>query len=50
MMKIDIDKKSVDWIMVHCNWQCKATVMKRYLKIHNPDWDSPAIRLYWLRH
>lgn len=41
--------KSLDWIMVHCNWESKETVMKRYLKAHNPDLDAPLIKLYWLR-
>ena len=42
--------KSVDWIMVHCNWDGREVVMKRYLKATNPDEQKPAIRMYWLRH
>ena len=41
--------KSLDWIMVNCNWESKETVMKRYLKAHNPDFDALAIRFFWLR-
>ena len=42
-------EKSLDWIMVHCNWESKETVMQRYLKAHNPDLEAPLIKFYWLR-
>ena len=42
--------KSLEWIMVHCNWDSPSVVMSRYLKAHNVDHDAPAIKLYWSHH
>ena len=42
--------RSVEWIMVHCNWDGKDTVMRTYLKATNPDELAPRIKMYWLRH
>ena len=29
--------KSIDWIMLNCNWAARRTVLERYLKLVNPD-------------